>query len=53
MQTLISKGQHFNNVEVNNTNTPISINVVDGMILGTNGVLKLTDGVIKTVLNST
>ena len=49
VQTVITKGQNFNDVEINNTNNPIAINVVDGMILGTSGVLKLTDGVIKTV----
>ena len=49
VQTVTTKGQNFNDVEINNTNNPIAINVVDGMILGTSGVLKLTDGVIKTV----
>ena len=48
-QNVTTKGQNFNNVEINNSNNPISINVIDGMILGINGVLKLTDGVIKTV----
>ena len=49
VQTVTTKGQNFNNVEINNSNTPIAINVVDGLIVGTNGKLKLTDGVIKTV----
>jgi hypothetical protein len=49
VQSVTTKGQNFNNVEINNTNDPISINVVDGLIVGSNGKLKLTDGVIKTV----
>ena len=49
IQTVTTKGQNFNDVEINNTNNPIAINVIDGIILGTSGVLKLTDGVIKTV----
>ena len=49
VQSVTTKGQNFNNIEINNTNDPIAINVVDGLILGTSGKLKLTDGVIKTV----
>ena len=49
IQSVTSKGQQFNNVEINNTKDPVSINVIDGLIIGTNGKLKLTDGVIKTV----
>ena len=49
VQTVTTKGQNFNNVEINNSKDPIAINVIDGLIVGTNGKLKLTDGVIKTV----